>query len=165
MDRILTFEKFIVEKYKEDSGHKEHPVTVSFTVQFMDGPGQPYGLPEIGYKAPKKAREAYQDNPDESPFLNKKTKKDYQTAVKQIDVFIKKNKIKAKPKYYEPTLETPGVIRLALVKDDLPDREGRTNLRPLFLQLGNLGTALESESQNYRLGYDMKDVPKYYGSY
>lgn len=165
MKYLKLFEQFINEKYKEDSDLKDLPVTISFTVQFMDGPGEPEGLPEIGYKAPKKAREMYQDNPDESPFLNKKTKKDYKTAVKQIDVFIKKNKIMGKPKYYEPTLNTPGIIRLALVKGDLPDREGRTNLRPLFLQLGKLGTALESESTNYRLGYEMDFVPQYYGSY
>jgi len=165
MKRIPTFEQFVTEKFKEDKDLKEHPVTVSFTVGFMDGPGEYSGLPEIGFKAPKKPREAYQDNPDESPFLNKKTTKDYQAAVKQVDAFIKKNKIKAKPKYLEPTMDSPGIIRLALVKEDLPDREGKTNLKPLLLQLGNLETARYRESSNHRLGLDMTEVPTYYGPY
>jgi hypothetical protein len=162
---VPTFESFINERFKEDPEYKDAPVTVSFTVTFMEGKKEWYGLPEEGYTAPKKLRDAYQDNPDESPFLNKKTTRDYQAAVKQIDAFIKKNKIKGKPKYFEPTMDSPGIIRLALVEGDLPDREGRTNLRPLMLQLGNLETAQERESSNLRLGLDVDDMPAYYGPY
>jgi len=104
----------------------------------------------------------FKEQPVTLSFTVEIAERDYQAAVKQIDAFIKKNKIKAKPKYNEPTMDSPGIIRLALVKEDLPDREGKTNLRPLLLQLGNLETAQHKESDNHRLGLDLQWVLQFH---
>jgi hypothetical protein len=142
MRHIPTFESFINEKFRalED---KRFPVMTSFEVGFRDGKG-------------KKSVLAYLDNSDESVFLNKKTIKDYEAAVKMTEAFVKKTKIKEKPIYDEPTMDSPGEIRLKLGQDDLPDRQAGKNLQPLYTQLSKLDT---SESYTYKseISQEIKD--------
>jgi len=124
---VPTFESFVNEKFKA-MPDKRFPIMKSFRVGFRDGKG-------------KKAVAAYQDNPEESLFLNKKTIKDYKAAVKIVDAFVKKAKIKAKPEYREPELDMPGMIDLTLGRDDYQDREAGKNLQPLYTQLSKLETS------------------------
>tara|TARA_B100000768_G_scaffold20695_1_gene18481 strand:- start:5591 stop:6514 length:924 start_codon:yes stop_codon:yes gene_type:complete len=142
MRHIPTFESFINEKFRalED---KRFPVMTSFEVGFRDGKG-------------KKSVLAYLDNSDESVFLNKKTIKDYEAAVKMTEAFVKKTKIKEKPIYDEPTMDSPGTILLILGQDDLPDRQAGKNLQPLYTQLSKLDT---SESYTYKseISQEIKD--------
>ena len=127
MKYLPTFESFVNEKFKA-MPDKRFPIMKSFRVGFRDGKG-------------KKAVAAYQDNPEESLFLNKKTIKDYKAAVKMVDAFVKKAKIKAKPEYTEPELDMPGIIDLTLGRDDYQDREAGKNLQPLYTQLSKLETS------------------------
>lgn len=127
MKYLPTFESFVNEKFKA-MPDKRFPIMVNFRVGFTDGKG-------------KKAEAAYQDNPEESLFLNKKTIKDYKAAVKMVDAFLKKAKIKAKPEYREPSMELPGMIDLTLGRDDYQDREAGKNLQPLYAQLSKLETS------------------------
>jgi hypothetical protein len=125
MNRILTFEQFVTEKFNPLQSGKKFSRLTYFEVLFQDWKGK--------YK-----------EENESALLNKKTVKDFQTAKKITDTFCKKNKIKQKPEYREPGLKTSGKITLGLGGKNGEDYKEGKNLQPIWVEISKLETAQSS---------------------